>query len=108
MHGVSIEAAVLPRGWEGRTNAVRNSNTGSATGFCLETHDLAASKLAAFRDRDREFVRLLLRERLVNPNRPVRMINLLPLPDDRRAMLRQWVDGTEREIAVARVKRRST
>lgn len=106
VHGVSIETAVLPRGWKGRTKAVRNPNTENATGFCLEAHDLAASKLAAFRDKDREFVRLLLRERVIDPNRLVRLINLLSLPDEQRAMLRQWVDGTERELAVARVKRR--
>lgn len=107
VHGVSIETAILPRGWKGRTRTVRNPNTGNATGFCLEAHDLAASKLAAFRERDREFVRLLLREKLVDPNRLVRLINLLPLPDDRRAQLREWVDGTERELTLARVKRSS-
>ncbi|MBI3982063.1 MAG: hypothetical protein HY337_04070 [Gemmatimonadetes bacterium] len=108
VHGVSIETAVLPRGWKGRTKAVQNPNTGGATGFCLEAHDLAVSKLAAFREKDREFVRLLLREGLLNPNRLVRLINLLPRPDEQRAMLRQWVDGTERELALARVKRRSS
>lgn len=106
VHGVSIETAILPRGWQERTKAVRHSNTGGGTGFCLEAHDLAASKLAAFREKDREFVRLLLRERLVAPNRLVRLINLLPLPEDRRATLRQWVEGTEGEIAFARRKRR--
>lgn len=106
VHGVSIETAVLPRGWERRTKAVRNPNTRGATGFCLEAHDLAASKLTAWRDKDREFVRLLLRDRLVNATRLVRFINLLPLPDDRRAMLRQWVDGTDKEIALGRVKAR--
>ncbi len=55
---------------------------------------------------DREFVRLLLRERLVNPNRLVRLINLLPLPDDQRATLREWVDGTDKELALGRAKRR--
>ena len=75
--------------------------------MCLEAQDLAASKLTAWRDKDREFVRLLLRDRLVNATRLVRFINLLPLPEDRRAMLRQWVDGTEKEIALGRVKSRT-
>ena len=106
VHGVSIETAILPRGWKERTRPIRNANTGNATGFCLEVHDLAASKLAAFRDRDREFVRLLLRERLIDPNRLVRLINLQSLPDDQRTMLRQWVDGTARELSLERVNRR--
>jgi hypothetical protein len=107
VHGVSIETAVLPRGWKGRTMPVQNVNTGNATGFCLEAHDLTASKLAAFRDKDREFARHLLREHLINPNRLVRLINLLALPGDQRTKLREWVDGTARELSLARVRRRS-
>ena len=98
VHGVSIESATLPRGWENRTRAVRNANTGGATGHCLEVHDLAASKLVAWRDKDREFVRLLLREGIVQSNRLVRLINLLPLPEERRALYAQWVDGTVRDF----------
>lgn len=98
VHGVSIETAILPRGWEGRTKPVRNENTLDRTGHCLEAHDLAASKLAAWRDKDREFVRILLRERLIESNRLVRLINLLPLEEDRREILRQWVDGTVSDL----------
>jgi hypothetical protein len=106
VHGVSIEAAILPRGWERRTKKVRNANTGNATGLCLEVHDLAAAKLAAFRERDREFVRVMLRERLATATRLVTRVNLLPLPDDGRTRLRLWVEGTERELALSRTKRR--
>ena len=106
VHGVSIQAAILPQGWQKRTKKIRTASTGKATGYCLEAHDLAASKLAAFRERDREFVRLLIRERLVDPNRVVRLINLLALPEERSATLRQWIDGTARELSLARVKRR--
>jgi hypothetical protein len=102
VHGVSVESAILPRGWKGRTNAVRNENTGGATGYCLEVHDLAASKLAAFRDKDREFVRLLLRDRLLDSNRLVRLVNIQPLPPEQLAMLRDWVDGTVAELELGR------
>ena len=105
VHGVSIEAAILPRGWKERTKKVRTPSTGKATGYCLEAHDLAASKLAAFRERDREFVRLLIKERLVDPNRVVRLVNLLGLPEERRTALREWVDGTARELSLARQKK---
>jgi hypothetical protein len=43
---------------------LHNENTGGATGWCLEVHDLATSKLVANRDRDRAFVRVLLQEHL--------------------------------------------
>jgi hypothetical protein len=53
-------------------------------------------------DKDREFVRILLRERLIEPNRLVRLINLLPLDEERREMLRRWVDGTVRDLPQGR------
>jgi hypothetical protein len=98
VHGVSIEAAILPDGWARRTRPIRNANTAGHTGHCLEAHDLAASKLAAWRDKDREFVRLLLRERLIQPNKLIRLINLLPGAEDRRELLRRWVDGTAADL----------
>lgn len=67
VHGLSIDAAVLPMGWEKRAVAVRNDNTRGNTGWCVEAHDLAASKLVAFRDKDRDFVRVLLRDNLIQP-----------------------------------------
>jgi hypothetical protein len=36
VHGVGLEAAVLPTGWERRAVDVRNENTNDATGRCLE------------------------------------------------------------------------
>jgi hypothetical protein len=98
VHGVSVETAILPRGGEGRTRPIRNENTLNRTGHCLEAHDLAASKLAAWRDKDREFVRILLREGLIKQNRLVRLINLLPLYEKRLETLRRWVDGTSRDL----------
>ncbi|MGH7625211.1 MAG: DUF6036 family nucleotidyltransferase, partial [Gemmatimonadaceae bacterium] len=69
VHGVSIEAAILPSGWEQRTIPVKTDATRGNTGYCLEGHDLAASKLAAYRDKDRAFVRVLLREGYVKPRK---------------------------------------
>ena len=48
VHGVSIEAAILPNGWEKRVIEVRNENTRNYAGWCVEAHDLAVSKLVAF------------------------------------------------------------
>jgi len=49
VHGLSIEAAILPSGWKSRVIKVQNENTRMLTGWCIEGHDLAASKLAASR-----------------------------------------------------------
>jgi hypothetical protein len=65
-HGVAEETAVLPAGWKERLVSLRSSNTGVATGFCLEAHDLAVSKLVAGREKDVEFVQALIRDGLIN------------------------------------------
>jgi hypothetical protein len=67
-HGVAPETAILPLGWEDRLIPVKNENTHGATGWCLEVHDLAASKLAAGREKDLEFVAGLLRHQMVEPD----------------------------------------
>ena len=46
--------------------AIESPDTAGATGYCLEVHDLAVSKLASDRDEDFTFVLGLLRHRLVD------------------------------------------
>jgi hypothetical protein len=90
--GVGPETAVLPAGWESRRVKIQNQNTDLRIGFCLEPHDLAASKLAAGRDKDWEFVRTMLVYRLIEPEVLLGRIDGLPLPEGRRASLRHWVE----------------
>lgn len=66
--GVDLTAIVLPRGWAQRLVIVDTPNTNGIRGLCLEPGDLAVSKLAAGRDKDLAYVRVLLRERLVAPD----------------------------------------
>jgi hypothetical protein len=99
VQGVSIETAILPVGWQGRTILVANANTNDKKGHCLEVHDLASSKLAANRDKDREFVRTLLREWLVDPGRLQGRVAQLPLPEERKNRLQTWISRTADELA---------
>jgi hypothetical protein len=80
---VDDTTATLPAGWQQRLVALHNDNTGGATGWCLEVHDLASSKLVAGRDRDREYVRVLLRERMIEPATLEQRVRALPLPAER-------------------------
>jgi hypothetical protein len=82
-HGVDQTTAILPDGWMERLIRVENENTGGAIGWCLEAHDLAAAKLAAGRDQDRQFVRVLLAEGLVTANTLGERVAALPLPAER-------------------------
>ena len=62
----AIESATLPSDWRRRTVPVPGRGARESTGYCLEGHDLAASKLVAFREKDQEFVRVLLAEHMIN------------------------------------------
>ncbi|HVH97690.1 MAG TPA: DUF6036 family nucleotidyltransferase [Enhygromyxa sp.] len=64
--GVGERTATLPHGWEQRLIPVNNARTRGATGWCLEVHDLAVSKYAANREKDREFVRATIRHGLIH------------------------------------------
>ena len=66
VHGVPIETAKLPKGWEKRTNKVQDYMDEQNIGHCIEAHDLAASKLMAFREKDTEFVRRLILEEMID------------------------------------------
>lgn len=94
VHGLPIESATLPEGWQDRTIPVSGNGPTPATGLCLEAHDLAASKLAAFREKDRTFVRTLLLERLVSAETLLDRIVRLPLDDAPRMRLEEWVQAT--------------
>jgi len=97
VHGLPIsEAAVLPAGWEERTVAVRP--TGTSTGLCLEGHDLAASKLVAFREKDREFVVTLLEAELLDATTLVERIWRLPPDQVDRERIARWVDWTIQDL----------
>jgi len=63
--GVGESTAVLPRDWERRLIAIDNENTNGVTGYCLEVHDLAMSKIIAQRPKDLDFVQELVRHDMV-------------------------------------------
>ena len=70
--GVDLETAVLPDGWRDRLVKVQNANTAAPageprfTGWCLDKEDLCVAKLAAFREKDRNFVAELMEASLVD------------------------------------------
>jgi hypothetical protein len=98
VHGLTIDAAILPNGWERRTRAVENAGTRGERGECIEAHDLAASKLVAFREKDREFVRTLLSERLIRPNKLKLRVGQLPEIPGGTSRIVRWIDLTVAEL----------
>ncbi len=82
-HGVAEETAVLPVGWKTRLQIVRNVNTGNGCGLCLEVHDLAVAKLVAGREKDVDFIAVLLRHKLANAELIESRLNQSPLSEER-------------------------
>jgi hypothetical protein len=56
---------VLPKGWESRVNRVIDPIS-RAEGLCIDPGDLAASKLVAWREKDRPFIEALVSQRIID------------------------------------------
>lgn len=102
--GVGPETAVLPAGWADRLVKVQNANTDLKVGYCLEPHDLAASKLAAGRKKDHFFVEEMLRHGIVGTLLLQERIASLPLSDERIAQLQAWLRVASKRASNPRVR----
>jgi hypothetical protein len=65
-HGVGAETAVLPSRWRERALTIETPATGGVKAICPEPHDLAISKLVAWRDKDQDYVRTLIAHGIVD------------------------------------------
>jgi len=88
-HGVGPETAKAPAGWEARLVPVCNQNTGGATGWCLEVHDLILAKCVAGRARDWDFMGVALEHELVDPARLLGLVDDLQIPGSRADQIRR-------------------
>lgn len=95
-HGVDENTAILPAGWKQRLVPLRNQNTQNATGWCLEVHDLAVSKLAAGREKDMNFVRRLIIEKMIHVEVVTERLDGLPLSSERLATIRERLNHLKR------------
>ena len=98
VHGVSFDTAILPLGWKDRLIDVRPDEARPWVGRCLGGYDLAASKLAAFRDKDRDFVRVLISTQLLTARTLADRVQLLPLSAEEIERRVRWVEQTARDV----------
>lgn len=82
--GVGERTAVLPDGWESRLVAVP---TPAGTGLCLEPHDLVISKYVAGREKDRDYVRAILRHRLAERETLLERLAHTPIDEAQRSRI---------------------
>ena len=79
----------LPAGWDERLIAVKSERTCGVTGWCVEVHDLAVSKLAAGGEKELRFVSLLARAKMIAGQTLMERIAALRLPEQERELVRQ-------------------
>ena len=87
---VGAETAVLPYGWESRLVPVP---TAAGTGLCLEPHDLVISKYVAGREKDREYVRAVVRHRLVDRETLLERLSSTPIEDVIRSRVAALIEA---------------
>jgi hypothetical protein len=86
---VDEKSAILPRGWKSRLVKLLPGDTGGVTGLCLDPHDLAVSKYAARREKDRVFTRELARRGIVTRKRLLALVDATPVDEEMRARMRR-------------------
>lgn len=85
--GVDLDTSVLPHGWRDRLVRLQSENTAAPageprfTGWCLDKEDLCVAKLAALREKDRNFVAALLDAGLVDGDVIMTRLGQLPEKD---------------------------
>ena len=99
--------AAFPDGWIERLTPFRTRRTGGVTRWCVELHDVAASKLAASREKDLNYVRALLRAKLIRPLILENRIATLPINPSHREEIVESAKQLIREAqATSRAKRK--
>jgi hypothetical protein len=99
--GVGEHTATLPEGWQQRLIPIHNARTRGATGWCLEVHDLVVSKYAANREKDREFVRAVIRHGLVEREVLERRLSHTELEAELRTLVEALLERDFREVGRA-------
>lgn len=76
--GVHLSTATLPDGWQERIIRTHMDGAGTARPVFVEPHDLAASKLAAYRVKDQEFCAALLDAGVISADELLSRVRTLP------------------------------
>lgn len=92
--GVSPETASLPKDWMDRAVF---SYVGEITAICPDLHDLAVSKCAAAREKDADYVRTLLRQKLVTLDVLLERVALLDASKNNLQHITQWTQRRAKE-----------
>jgi hypothetical protein len=92
--GVAPETASLPLDWMKRAVF---TYVGDITAICPDIHDLTVSKCAAGREKDADYVRVLLRHKLVDVETLIDRIGLLDAAKNNLTHITQWTQRRAQE-----------
>ena len=101
---VTPDLVAFPSDWTERLITFRTKRTGGVTGWCVELHDAAASKLSAGREKDLNYVKALLKARLIKPLILKRRIATLPIGSSHRDDLIRLTRQLEHDVKPSRKK----
>lgn len=88
---VDVATATLPDGWRARLVELPPGDTDGVRGLCLDLHDLAIAKYAAFREKDLIFTRELARRRIISKQQILALLERTQVSDDLREKIRARV-----------------
>lgn len=72
---------------------ISNANTDQATGWCLEVHDPALSKLFAGREKDLKFIRGLSKHGFIREGILRERIEEIPVTDEEKSLALRRLPG---------------
>ena len=88
---VDGKTSVLPKGWKGRLVNLAPGDTEGVKGLCLDPHDLAIAKYAAFREKDLIFTRELARRGLLCEEKLLARLEQTPVDEELRERIRNQI-----------------
>ena len=101
---VAPELAAFPEGWTERLSPFHTKRTGGVTGWCVELHDVVASKLVAGRAKDLNYVRALFTAKLIRPLILESRVATLPVNSSHRGEILVLIKQLVREARARRKK----
>jgi hypothetical protein len=90
---VDLATATLPKGWKGRLVSLPPGDTEGVRGLCLDPHDLAIAKYAAFREKDLVFTGELARRRITSKKRLLELLEQTDVCAELRARIRARIEA---------------
>jgi hypothetical protein len=96
--GVSPDTASLPKDWMSRSSF---QYFGEITAICPDIHDLAVSKCAAGREKDADFVRVLLQDKHVALDQLLSRIAQLDAERHNIDLISSWAKRRAQEAGIA-------